>query len=232
MCLKDLVKKSQKLSLVHAAGVNSSTFKHKDHAAEQAAAAEAERQATISGNVNNINSAYAGREGQYTDFLDALRKTYGNELNRQQTDASRNLKFSLARGGLTGGSSAVFAGKNLTREANQGTLNAESKAQGAVSDLRAKDEQTRLSEISLAQSGADIGDAASQTANSLRANIGAAQSANTASGLGDVFGGTATTYKAMQEAAALRRGLKQSEIYTQPFTRGSGASGTTSPGTF
>lgn len=232
MCLKNLVKKSQNLSLVHAAGVNSSTFKHKDHSAEAAAAAEAERQATISGNVGRINSAYEGREGQYGNFLDALRKTYSNELNRQQTDASRSLKFSLARGGLTGGSSAVFAGKNLAREANQGTLNAESKAQGALSDLRSKDEQSRLSMISLAQSGSDIGDAASQTANALRANIGAAQSTNTASGLGDVFGGTSATYKAMQEAANLRRGLKQSEIYANAFTRGSGASGTASGGTF
>lgn len=204
----------------------------KESAAEAAARAEAERQATISANVGRINSAYAGRENQYADFIDALRKTYGTELTRQQTDASRQLKFGLARGGLTGGSQAVFAGQNLAREANQGTLTAESKAQGALADLRAKDEQSRLSMISLAQSGADIGDAATQTANALRANIGAAQSSNLASGLGEVFGGTAATYKAMQEAAALRRGLKSSELYASPFTRGSGATGAGLGGTF
>lgn len=233
MCLsRKLNDKLGKFSPATKAVLGDSLVNPEDHSAEQAAAAEAQRQAAISGNVGRINSAYAGREGQYTDFIDALRKTYGTELNRQQTDASRQLKFGLARGGLTGGSSAVFAGKNLAREANQGTLNAESKAQGALSDLRAKDEQSRLSMISLAQSGSDIGDAATQTANALRANIGGAQAANTASGLGETFGGTAATYKAMQEAAALRRGLKQSEIYAQPFMRGSGATGAGNGGTF
>lgn len=203
----------------------SPALKHKNPA-KAAAAAEAARQAAISENVGRINSAYAGREGQYADFVDALRKTYGTEVNRQQTDAARNLKFGLARGGLTGGSASTFAGGNLAREGKQAVLGAESKAQGALSDLRSRDEQSRLSMISLAQSGSDIGDAATQTANALRANIGSAQSANTAAEFGDVFGGTAATYKAMQEAAALRRGLKTSEVYAQPFMRGSGATGT------
>ena len=177
----------------------------------------------ISANVSRINSAYAGREAQYADYLNAIRGTYGKELQRQQGDASRNLRFSLARSGLTGGSAAVDAGRDMQREFGKGTLLAESKAQGALADLRAKDEQSRLSMISLAQSGADIGDAAGQTANALRANIGQAQSANVSSGLGEVFGGTAQLYKNMQEQAALRRGLRTSEIYANPFTRGSGA---------
>lgn len=191
-----------------------------DKAARAAEQAERERQARIAQNVARINAAYAGRERQYADFLDALRAHYTTDLNRQQAEAARQLKFALARGGLTGGSQAVFAGEELAREANRGAITAEQKAQGALSNLRASDEASRLSMISLAQSGQNIGDAATQTANALRANIGTAQSEGLASGLGDVFGGTAATYKAMKEAAALRRGLKDSEVYASPFSRG------------
>lgn len=200
-----------------------SLVKKEDHTAADAAAAEDQRQARISTNVGNINSAFAGRQGQYDDFVAAMRKQYGDELQRQQTKASQQSKFALARGGLTGGSAAVTAGKELGREFTQGTIAAEGKASGALSDLQAKDEQSRLGMISLAQSGSDIGNAATQTANALRANIGAASSSGIANGLGDVFGNTAATYKNMNEAASLRRGLKSSEIYANPFTRGSGA---------
>lgn len=196
-----------------------------NRAARAAEQAERERQARVSANVESINRAFAGREGQYADFLDALRSYYTSDLNRQQQDASRQLKFALARSGLTGGSQAAYAGKELAREANRGAITAEQRAQNALASLRAQDEQSRLAMISLAQSGQNIGDAATQTANALRANINAAQSEGLASGLGDVFGNTAATYKAMKEAAALRRGLKDSEIYASPFTRGSGAGG-------
>lgn len=196
-----------------------------NRAARAAEQAERERQARVGANVESINRAFAGREGQYADFLDALRSYYTSDLNRQQQDASRQLKFALARSGLTGGSQAAYAGKELAREANRGAITAEQRAQNALASLRAQDEQSRLAMISLAQSGQNIGDAATQTANALRANINAAQSEGLASGLGDVFGNTAATYKAMKEAAALRRGLKDSEIYANPFTRGSGAGG-------
>lgn len=196
-----------------------------NRAARAAEQAERERQARVGANVESINRAFAGREGQYADFLDALRSYYTSDLNRQQQDASRQLKFALARSGLTGGSQAAYAGKELAREANRGAITAEQRAQNALASLRAQDEQSRLAMISLAQSGQNIGDAATQTANALRANINAAQSEGLASGLGDVFGNTAATYKAMKEAAALRRGLKDSEIYASPFTRGSGAGG-------
>jgi hypothetical protein len=194
-----------------------------DTSAQDAAAQEAARQKRISQNVTDINKAYAGRESQYGAFTAALRKQYGTDLGRQQTAASRNLKFNLARGGLTGGSVAVDTGRNLAREGAQATLTAESRAKAAEADLRSRDEQSRLSMISLAQSGNDIGNAAMQTGNALRANIQNAQATGQTQGLGELFGGTAATYKAMQEAAAMRKGLKYSEIYANPFSRGSGA---------
>lgn len=187
-----------------------------DKAAKAAERAENERQARITGNVSQINSAFAGRESQYRKFVEALRANYGTTLNRQQADATRNLKFSLARGGLTGGSAAVDAGRELGREASEATIQAERQARGKEAELRNADEQSRLSMISLAQSGADIGNAATQTANALRANISGARSEGLAQGLGDVFANTISTYRKGQEAAQFRKGL--GSVYGKPWS--------------
>jgi hypothetical protein len=186
----------------------------------RAAAAEAARQARISGNVRDINSAFSGRMPQYEKFGTALRERLNGVLGKQQQDATRQSKFALARGGLTGGSAAIDAGRNLTREAQEGALKVEQQARGGVADLMSKDEQARTQMISLAQSGNDIGNAASQTAASLRANLQGAESADLINGLGDVFGNTAKTYRAQQDAAARRRGLSEASTYAKAFSRG------------
>lgn len=180
---------------------------------------EAARSARVSSNVSRINSAFAGRESQYADFVNALREQANTQLGRLRTDAARNTKFALARGGLTGGSAAVDAGGVLKREGDEAALGAEREVQSRLGSLRSADEASRLQMISLAQSGGDVGNAAQQTASALRANILGAQSNNLVQGLGDVFGQTAANYRAQQEAAARRRGLKEAEIYAAPGRR-------------
>lgn len=181
-----------------------------DNTAEQL---EAERQARISKNVADINSAFTGRESQYQKYADALRTKYTDDLNRQYADAGRNLKFELAGAGLTGGSVAKDQGAELSRQMSEGTITAEQQVGAQEAALRSADEQSRLNLISLAQAGGDIGNAATQAGNMLKANYDA--NANKINALGDVFGSTAATYKAMQEARNLRRGLasSQEQIY-------------------
>jgi hypothetical protein len=187
-------------------------------AERRAAAAEAARQERISGNVSQINSAFAGREPQYAQLGAALRERLNNDLTRQRGTATRQSKFALAKSGLTGGSAAIDAGRTLAREGQEGVLQAERQARGGVADLMAKDEQARTQLISLAQSGNDIGNAAAQTSAALRANLSGAD--NLTNGLGEVFGNTAKTYRAQQDAAARRRGLSESSAYTKAFSRG------------
>lgn len=186
-----------------------------------AAELEAERQARISKNVADINSAYAGRESQYKQFADALRTKYTGDLNRQYADANRNLKFELAGAGLTGGSRAADAGRDLGREMAQGTTDVQSKVNQAEAGLRSQDENARTQLISLAQAGGDIGSPALQANSMLQANLQGANGA--APTLGDVFGSTAATYKALQEARNLRRGLTSS--YEQVYGSGIGRPG-------
>lgn len=189
-------------------------------AAEQRATdAEAARQKRISGNVSNINSAFAGREGQYNELGAALRERLNTQLGQKRADLTRQTKFSLARGGLTGGSAAVDAGRMLTREGQEAALGVERQAQAGVADLRARDEQSRAQLISLAQSGNDIGNAAAQSAAMLKANIGNAQNAGRLEDLGEIFGGTAGVVRAQQDAAGRRKGLSEASTYARAFSR-------------
>lgn len=208
------------------------------NAAAAAQAEETQRSAQIAQNVQNINSAFANRGAQYGNYQTALQGQYQTELTRQQDIASRNNKFALARSGLTGGSAAVDAGKLLSQDEQRGTLNAQQQVQGSVAKLQAADESTRQQEISLAQGGGDIGDAAIQTANGLRANIGNAQNANVAGALGQVFGDVSTNYTNMNTAAALRRGIyagsARASLYGSPAgslgSLGGGGSSAAQPG--
>jgi hypothetical protein len=133
-----------------------------DKATKRAEQAEAQRQSQISGNVQSINRAFAGREPQYAQFTQALRERLNTQFGQQRQAATRQNKFALAKSGLTGGSAAIDAGRRLTREGQEGALQVERTAQGAGADLRAKDENARNQMIALAQSGTNIGNAGSR----------------------------------------------------------------------
>lgn len=198
------------------------------NAAGAAAQQEKERQANISNSVNKIDSAFANRQPQYDSYLNATRGLYNTELGRQNQIAGRNLKFSLARSGLTGGSVAADQGNELGREMAQGSINAEQKAQSGLAGLQSQDNAERLQLISLAQSGADVGNSATQANDALRANLGSAMAGSTASGLGDVFGGISKDVENYNNAYAARQGLKNA--YGTVYGTANGRNTGTPPG--
>jgi hypothetical protein len=188
-----------------------------DNAAQAAQEAQDKQQAAIKLNVGAIDSAFAGREGQYTGYRDALTQQYQTELARQNQIAGRNMKFAGANSGLTGGSSMVNQGQLLGQDMARGTLSANQQVTGDVAGLQAKDAATRQQMISLAQTGGNIGNAGQLTAQALQANIGNAQSVNAASSLGNVFGDVSNDYNSMNNAAALRRGIQTGTAYATAF---------------
>lgn len=194
------------------------------NAAAAAQQQEAQRQATISQNVNAIDSSFANRAPQYGQYLAATRNLYQTELGRQQQIAARGQKFALARSGLTGSSVAADQGNELGREMAQGSIAAEQKAQSGLANLQSQDNAERLQLISLAQSGADIGNAAQQSTDALRANLGSAMAGSTASGLGDIFGGVTQSVNNFNNAAAARKGVNNSNqyLYGNTSTRATG----------
>jgi hypothetical protein len=83
--------------------------------------AERARQMTVQLGTDKVNSVFddPARQGQYDQFLQAIREFYTADANKQKAIADRNLKFSTARSGLTGGSAAVDS-KNMETEEKPG----------------------------------------------------------------------------------------------------------------
>lgn len=189
---------------------NSATTAATNQAAQQAA--------TVNNQINSINSAFANRQGQYNSYLSALNTSYQTQLQQQQASAGRQLKFSLARGGQTGGSIAAQQGGELQREEGQGQITAQEQAQAKLAGLQSSDVAEKQQMISLAESGANIGNAAQQTATALQANLNNAQTNLGPNTLGQVFGGITNTTNAMNTAYASRMGLRAAQAYANPFS--------------
>jgi hypothetical protein len=171
--------------------------------------AERARQMTIKLGTDKVNSIFddPARQGQYDQFLSAIRDFYTADANKQKGVADRNLRFSMARSGLTGGSASVDANRTLGEEYTKGLLDAENKAQGAFEGLKGQDEQSRLNLLSMVRSGMDTTTAASRSGAAMQNNASGAQTEALAGGLGDIFGNTAQVYKTQREAAERRRGI-------------------------
>lgn len=184
-----------------------------NHAANQAewrAKAEEEaRQKQIADTTTAINSVYdsPARQSQYSDFVGAVRENYMQDATKQKGIADRNLKFSMARSGLTGGSAEVDSKALLGEEFAKGVLSAEDKAQSALGELKAADETARSNLYQLGLQGADATTTASRAAASAQTNLASQQSGAMTKGLGDIFAGTADIYTKQREAAGKRATL-------------------------
>lgn len=193
-----------------------------DKASKRAETAELDRKRQVAASTSAIDRAFGSRGSQLDDFVAALREQFGAEAGRQKTIADRSLKFSLARGGLTGGSAAADIGEQLGDEFQRGILKGERLSQSALADLRSADEASRARLVALAQGGASITSSASAAANALSSNIAGAKSSSGIESLGDIFGDVRGLFVQQQEAAERRRGLKESEVFAAPFSRAGG----------
>lgn len=178
-----------------------------NNAASQAAQQTQQQQQQTDATVANINNLYGSnsRTQQYTDFANSLSKYYGTQINNQQTVANQALKFSLARGGLTGGSAAAYAGGVQAKDYQTALLNSQNQVQTAVGNLKQSDVTAKNNLIGLAEQGLSTGNAASNAASSMSANLENAQTAENPNALGTLFANTAGIYQNQQAAAAQRK---------------------------
>jgi len=191
-------------------------------AANAAAQTEGWRTSNINRAVGQINSIYESpnRQAGLDDFLGATRQFYGDELNRQKSQADRSLKFAMARSGLSGGSATVDANRRLGEDFQRGVLDSERLAQGALADLQAADETSRQNLISQVAGGMSLTSGATQSALAMQNNLQSAQGRLRADALGDVFGGLADVYTRSRETAADRRGFR--DVYNTLYQPGFG----------
>lgn len=178
-----------------------------DKASKQAKQEEDARQAAIKTAQGGINNAYDNpqRKGEIADYVNSLRKFFGDDLTRQKGDTDRQLKFALARGGLTGGSTNIDQQKRIGENFQRANLEVERKAQAGGANLEAADQDSRMRLISMATQGLDATTAASQSASAMRSGLNASKATDMANGLGDVFANTKSYYQKAAEDAVRRR---------------------------
>lgn len=180
-----------------------------NRAANEANRAEQQRQAAIRNTQNRVNQVFDSpeRANDISDFVGAMREFYGEDLNRQKATTDREMKFGLARSGLTGGSTQNDQQAEKGRLYARGLLDIDRKALGAGADLEAADQDARARLISLATSGLDATTAAQQSAAAMRTNLQANRSTAQAQGVGDVFGGLKPVFDANKDAAQRRKAI-------------------------
>ena len=178
-----------------------------DRIAREQQEQEQQRLAAIQAGIAGTNAIFDSpeRQRQYDDYMGAQREMYFGELQRQQQEAQRQNRFSLARSGLLGSRQQVDAGRDLGDAYNRGVVDADRLAQRATSDLRAADEDSRRGIIQLVQSGADATTASSAALRQMQTNLSGARSDMNANALGQVFGTFGDLYKRSQDRAEQRR---------------------------
>jgi hypothetical protein len=184
-----------------------SIFGNSNAAADAANAANAAQQASITNAVNQINTAYSNpnREQQYNAYGANLQNYYTGQVNNQEAINARNLKFAMARSGLSGGSAAVDSNTQLQKDYTQGLLQATQQATAGKTALEQSDIQAKNQMIGLAQQGNFTGQIPQQASLAMNANLGAAQNYGNANALGNAFQTTQGIAQNEAVAAANRK---------------------------
>jgi hypothetical protein len=176
-------------------------------AANAANAANTDRQNQINASIGQITQAYGSP--QRTAQIDQYGQQVGNyltgQVNNQEATNARNLKFAMARSGLTGGSAAVDSNTQLQKDYSTGLLQASQQAQAAKAGLQQADVSSKNQLIGLAQQGSYIGAIPGQIAQAQSASLGAAQNYANPNALGTLFANTSQIYNNEQTAAANRK---------------------------
>ena len=179
-------------------------------ATQAAANANAQSQAQIQNAVTGINAAYnsPARAQQIQTYGGNLQNYYDTQVNQQQAINARDLTFSNARSGLTGGSAAADNNSQLQKDYTTGLVNASQSAQAGQSALANADVNSKNQLIGLAEQGDTTGQLGTQIASAQSAALGAASNYGSANAINNMFAGTAGIVSNEQTAAAARLGMQ------------------------
>jgi len=158
----------------------------------QQEAERAAREARIASATRAVNNAFRGSGQRFDRFADTTFDLNQDRLQDNRQDSARELKFALARSGLTGGSVDVDKGQDLDDRFQSGLLEARNFADTEAARLRAQEQQARNNLLGLAASGSVTGaDVRGLAQSQVQATNQALQSPPVAPGLGDTFAGLA-----------------------------------------
>jgi hypothetical protein len=182
-------------------------LKPDDSAVRDAQAAEEQRRAEIEAAQKRIEEIFSSPErlAQYQAFEEATRGYLTGELDRQHDITGRNLKFALARSGLTSGSVDADKNRKLAEDYMKNLLGIERQSVRAGADLRSADQQTKWSLFSQILGGLDATTAEQNAAQSMRQNSSIAEAEAYQRLTNDLFGDFASLFKTSREEAGERR---------------------------
>lgn len=180
-------------------------------AQQEARAAEEQRRREIEGTQRRIETIYSdpNREADIRDVMEATRQYLQGDLDRQNTKASRETKFALARSGQTMGSVDADLNRDLSENYLRAALEVQRRANAAGNSLRQADQSSKLNLFSMAQQGLDMTTAVRQATESMRSNLAGAKADATQSGLGELFKDFGDIYKRSRE----KKGEASAEKY-------------------
>lgn len=162
-------------------GGQSNTQKVFDQAGYDAAVAEEKAKADA------LNAKSGERQQLYSKIGTDATNVAMTDLNKERGISERELKFNLARNGLSGGSRDIDANKDVLDTYQQGVLKASNIGTQTANEARSSDEKTRVNLINSIQAGLTSGDAVQQAYAGMSNNAAAAQDAANSASLAGFF---------------------------------------------
>jgi hypothetical protein len=117
-------------------------------------AQEAERQARIEAALGKVSSMFANRDPIYRNYANDTFNLSKVALDDEQSRQAQQLKFALARSGLSGGSSDIDKAAELANKYSFGINQARGYADAQADQLRSQDASIKSSLLGLASTGA------------------------------------------------------------------------------
>lgn len=136
---------------------------------------------------NALNAGAQAREQLYTKMGTDATNVAMTDINKERGLAERELKFQLARNGLSGGSRDIDANRDVLDTYQQGVLKASNIGTQTGNEARSSDEKTRVNLINSIQAGLTSGDAVQQAYAGMSNNAAAAQDAANSASLAGFF---------------------------------------------
>ena len=141
----------------------------------------------------------AAREKTYGTVRDDVINFHRQDLDKQNVDAQRNTKFSLAERGLTGGSVDIDTGRELQDRYLKGVMDVTNKGDAAANDMRSADTRTRLDMVGRINAGADASTALNGAVGEMAANASRARDTALSQGAGSFFDDVAFLQRARSD---------------------------------
>jgi hypothetical protein len=171
---------------------------------------------------DDLNAKSGQRQNLYSKIGQDATNVAMTDLNKERDITERELKFQLARNGLSGGSRDIDANRDILDNYQQGVLKASNLGTQTANDARSSDEKTRVNLINSIQAGLTAGDAVQQAYAGMSNNAASAQDAANATSLAGFF----DVLRSQQEKSQYQAGVNstQQQTFTSPYSKTSKSS--------